>query len=55
MVIEGVKTAKAVDQLSRKNNISMPISESVYKILYENAKIDDVVADLMNRPLISEE
>ncbi|MDN6968591.1 NAD(P)H-dependent glycerol-3-phosphate dehydrogenase [Oenococcus sp. UCMA 17063] len=55
MVIEGVKTAKAVDQLSRKNNISMPISKSVYKILYENAKIDDVVADLMNRPLISEE
>ncbi|MFT8813303.1 NAD(P)H-dependent glycerol-3-phosphate dehydrogenase [Oenococcus sp.] len=55
MVIEGVRTAKAVDQLSKNNKISMPISQSVYKILYENAKIEDVVADLMNRPLISEE
>ncbi|MFT8325278.1 NAD(P)H-dependent glycerol-3-phosphate dehydrogenase [Oenococcus sicerae] len=55
MVIEGVKTAKAVDQLSRKNKVSMPISENVYKILYENERIEDAVAVLMSRPLISEE
>lgn len=55
MVIEGVKTAQAVDQLSKNNKITMPISQSVYKILYENAKIEDVVTDLMNRPLNSEE
>ncbi|WP_439425805.1 NAD(P)H-dependent glycerol-3-phosphate dehydrogenase [Oenococcus alcoholitolerans] len=55
MVVEGFNTAKAVVDLSLKKNISMPISQSIYKILYENAKIDTVVADLMNRPLNSED
>jgi glycerol-3-phosphate dehydrogenase (NAD(P)+) len=54
MVAEGVNTTKAAYKLSRKYNVEMPITEQVYKLLYENKEPKDVVKDLMTRELKDE-
>lgn len=49
MIAEGVKTAKSVTQWSRRNNIEMPITDAVYKVLFENMDPKDAVQELMTR------
>jgi glycerol-3-phosphate dehydrogenase (NAD(P)+) len=49
MVAEGVKTARSVSQWSRKNKVEMPITEAVYKVLFENINPGDAVHELMTR------
>lgn len=49
MVAEGVYTAVAVHNLARSLNIEMPITDAVYKILYEGKSPLDAVHDLMSR------
>lgn len=48
-VAEGVYTAREVHQLAQRLGVSMPISEAVYRILYEHASAADMVAALLNR------
>lgn len=48
-VAEGVATARAVCQLSKKLGVEMPISEHVYRILYEGMPAKDAVISLMSR------
>lgn len=49
MIAEGVKTTKSVSQWSRRNNVEMPITEAVYKVLFENMDPKDAVNELMTR------
>ncbi|MEW9674705.1 NAD(P)H-dependent glycerol-3-phosphate dehydrogenase [Lentibacillus sp. L22] len=49
MVVEGVRTAKAAYQFAQKQEIEMPITAGIHKILFEDAKPKDVVDQLMNR------
>ena len=49
MVVEGVYSAKAARELSRKYKIDMPIIEEVNEILFENKPAKDAVKDLMFR------
>lgn len=49
MIAEGVKTTKSVHQWSRRNNIEMPITEAVYKVLFEKMDPKDAVNQLMTR------
>ena len=51
MVVEGIKTAKAVHHLSEKHGIEMPISEEVYKVVFEGYNVKDCVSYLMGRSL----
>ena len=51
----GIRTCKVIYDLAKMNNISMPIIEAVYKVLYEQAKPKEVIKDLMERSLKSEE
>ena len=53
--VEGIRTCKVIYDLAKKNNISMPIIEAVYKVLYEQAKPKEAIKDLMERSLKSEE
>ena len=55
MVAEGVKSAKSVHQLREKFNISMPICEAVYQILFEGKDPKLSVTDLMTRELRGED
>lgn len=49
MVAEGVLTTKAAHRLAKKHRIEMPITEKVYRVLFENESPRKAVADLMGR------
>lgn len=49
MVIEGVRTAKAAHQLAAKYEVSMPLTESLYKVLFEGVPPKQAVDSLMGR------
>jgi glycerol-3-phosphate dehydrogenase (NAD(P)+) len=55
MVAEGVWTTKSVVELAKKLNVEMPITEAVYKILFENVSPSDAVHQLMMRRAKREE
>lgn len=54
MVAEGVATVKAVHEKIKRLNISMPIVESIYDIIYEGADPKEKVKELMTRELKEE-
>jgi len=47
-VVEGVATTKAVHALAAKMGIAMPITDAIYRVLYEGADIKRAAAELMN-------
>jgi glycerol-3-phosphate dehydrogenase (NAD(P)+) len=49
MVAEGVKTTASAYQLSRRENVDMPITEQVYLVLFENKSPAKAMRDLMTR------
>jgi glycerol-3-phosphate dehydrogenase (NAD(P)+) len=49
MVAEGVRTAKSAMALAQKHHVEMPITEQVYRVLYENANPREAVSTLMMR------
>ncbi len=54
MVAEGVKTTKSAFFLASRYGVEMPITQSVYSILYEGKNPRDTVRELMTRPLVHE-
>ena len=55
MVVEGVKTTKATAELAKELGISMPITEVMYRVLFENLPVKDAVNELMTRDKKSEQ
>lgn len=51
---EGVPTAKALVTLGRAHGVELPISETVYRILYENADASEALAALFSRSVKGE-
>ncbi len=49
MIIEGVRTTKAAHQLAAKYEVSMPLTEALYTVLFEDAEPKKAVDQLMNR------
>ncbi|MEK5039268.1 NAD(P)H-dependent glycerol-3-phosphate dehydrogenase [Sporosarcina sp. FSL K6-3457] len=49
MVIEGIRTAKAAHQLAELHAVSMPLTEALYSIVFENVPPKEAVDRLMNR------
>lgn len=49
MVVEGIKTTKSAYQLAKKHGVSMPITEELYKVLYEESNVRNSVDNLMGR------
>lgn len=47
--VEGYYNAKQLFQLAQQNKVSMPISENVYAILYENREPKAVLTELVSR------
>lgn len=50
-VAEGVETTKSAFELGRRLGVEMPITEEVYRVLYEDKPAKQAVLDLMSRPL----
>jgi glycerol-3-phosphate dehydrogenase (NAD(P)+) len=53
-VAEGVKTTRAIYELSQQCGLDMPITSAVYALLYEGKPAREAAAELMGRPLKSE-
>jgi glycerol-3-phosphate dehydrogenase (NAD(P)+) len=53
-VAEGVLNAKSTHALARKLNVEMPISEMVYRVLYEGQAPRQAVVELMSREMKAE-
>ena len=49
MVIEGVRTTKAAHQLATKHDVSMPITEALFTVLFEKTSPKSAVDRLMTR------
>ena len=54
VTVEGVYSAKAAYNLSRKYNVSMPIVEQVNKVLFDGKDVKSAIMDLMGREKKSE-
>jgi glycerol-3-phosphate dehydrogenase (NAD(P)+) len=53
-VAEGVKTTESVHELAKKMGVDMPLTEQIYRILYEDKDPVKAVLDLMSRELKQE-
>ena len=49
-VAEGARTLEVVYQEARKMNVSMPLVNSLYEILYSDASSDQLIQDLLDHP-----
>jgi len=47
--VEGVRTTKVAFELSQRLNISMPITEHAYKVLFEGMTPNEALVNLMMR------
>ncbi|MGE4357432.1 MAG: NAD(P)H-dependent glycerol-3-phosphate dehydrogenase [Candidatus Omnitrophota bacterium] len=54
MVAEGVLTTRAAYELAKRLNVEVPITEQVYKVLYEHKSPRKAVKELMTRKLKEE-
>ena len=48
-VVEGYFATEAIHHLAKDSGIDLPISEAMYKLLFEGANLKDVAAGLFNR------
>jgi len=49
-VVEGVRTAQAVDHLAGKLAVELPLMQCVHRVLMGDLQIQDALALLMSRP-----
>jgi glycerol-3-phosphate dehydrogenase (NAD(P)+) len=49
-VAEGIKTTRSVYDLAQKIGVEMPISAAIYRVLYEDRPVRQVMSDLLGRP-----
>lgn len=54
MVAEGVKTTAAIHELARRLEVDAPLTDAVYRILYEDSDPQEVLHNLMSRRLRDE-
>ncbi|WP_057829526.1 NAD(P)H-dependent glycerol-3-phosphate dehydrogenase [Liquorilactobacillus cacaonum] len=55
MVIEGLTTVQAAYELAKEKKIEMPITEAIYRVVYQDEKMKKAISDLMTREGKSEE
>jgi len=53
-VVEGITTCESVIALAERYNVEMPITQAVYKVLFENKPVQIAITDLMTRRLKAE-
>ncbi len=53
-VVEGIATCESVIALAGRYGVEMPITQAIYKVLFENKPVQIAIADLMKRRLKAE-
>ena len=53
-IVEGVPTTVAVRKLAKEHAVEMPISEAIYRILFEDLPMHSAIESLMSRDLKAE-
>jgi glycerol-3-phosphate dehydrogenase (NAD(P)+) len=48
-VVEGYYAVKAIHEINKKYNVSMPIADAVYAILYDHWYADAVIEELTKK------
>jgi glycerol-3-phosphate dehydrogenase (NAD(P)+) len=54
MIAEGINTARSVHQLIEKTDVEMPISEQIFKVLFEDKDPKIAIEELMGRAAVPE-
>ena len=54
MVVEGMFTAEAAYELSKRTGVEMPIAEAIYNVINGKISVEDALEALMDRPRKSE-
>ncbi|MDT2808466.1 NAD(P)H-dependent glycerol-3-phosphate dehydrogenase [Vagococcus lutrae] len=54
MIVEGVATTKSAYELSEMLNVEMPITETIYAVLYQDKDVKEAIQDIMIRDRKSE-
>jgi len=50
-IAEGMYSSKAIVNLSKKHNIDMPITNAVNDLIEKNNSLDEIISNLLNRPI----
>ena len=53
-VVEGIATCESVVALAKRYDVEMPITQAIYKVLFESKPVQIAIADLMKRRLKAE-
>ncbi|MBM7617994.1 glycerol-3-phosphate dehydrogenase (NAD(P)+) [Weissella uvarum] len=54
MVIEGISTTKVAYEIAQQKNVTIPITEAIYHVIYDGLDIKAAIHDLMSRPVKQE-
>ena len=54
-IAEGYYTTKALYQYGQEKNIDLPLARTAYQVIYEGLPVSEALANLMDRPLKSED
>lgn len=54
MVVEGIEATKAFYELKEREGIVMPITDALYRVLFQNKNANDAVQELMSREMKDE-
>ncbi|MDR3588957.1 MAG: NAD(P)H-dependent glycerol-3-phosphate dehydrogenase [Negativicutes bacterium] len=49
MVVEGIRSALAAHELAGRHNVEMPITEQIYRVLYQATSPKEAVTELLSR------
>ena len=52
--IEGLKTLRVVKNISDKNQVEMPIVDSLYKIIYKGDSLDGTIQNVLGQDMIKD-
>ena len=53
-VAEGMFSTKAIVKLAKIHNVTMPITDSINKLISNESDIDTIIEELLSRPLKEE-
>ena len=54
MVIEGISTTRAAYELAQELGVYMPITQAIYRVIYEGINIKEAINDIMNNEFKAE-